>query len=237
VLFQPYPRNWPIYSPKDKIADWLEQYAKSQDLVVWTKTIFESSMKPKFDTSSQRWHLAVTREGKEVVLRPAHIVMATSVLGSPRFPIVKDQSMFSGEVYHASEFRGAKRHEGKRVLIVGVGNTAGDIAQDCVIQGAKQVVLLQRSSTCVTSQEALMEEMNAVFPEGEDPDVTDFKYHAMPIRLQRQWCIEDKEKREKRDEDFLRKLVDKGVKINQGRDGSGLYIQLYERWGGSLYFH
>ncbi|PCH39610.1 hypothetical protein WOLCODRAFT_85951 [Wolfiporia cocos MD-104 SS10] len=35
LLYQPYPKNWPIYTPRDRVADWLEQYAIIQDLVVW----------------------------------------------------------------------------------------------------------------------------------------------------------------------------------------------------------
>jgi cation diffusion facilitator CzcD-associated flavoprotein CzcO len=236
VLFQPYPKNWPIFTPRDKLADWLEQYPMSQDLIVWTNTTLESSVRPTYDKTSKRWHLAVTRDGKEVILRPAHIIMATSTLGTPRSPIIRDESLFSGIIYHACEFQGGKAHEGQRVLVIGAGNTGADIAQDCVMQGAKEVYMVQRSSTCAISAEALAESTSVVFPEGQDLEVTDFKYQATPIGLQRQWAIEDREKREKRDEALFRKLTNKGVKLNQGRDGSGHFLLIYERWGGSLLF-
>ncbi|OSX58691.1 hypothetical protein POSPLADRAFT_1049391 [Postia placenta MAD-698-R-SB12] len=42
LLYQPFPENWPTFSPRDKLADWMDQYAVSQDLVVWT----DSEIKP-----------------------------------------------------------------------------------------------------------------------------------------------------------------------------------------------
>ena len=33
-----FPKNWPVFSPKDKIGDWLEMYAKVMELNYWTKT-------------------------------------------------------------------------------------------------------------------------------------------------------------------------------------------------------
>jgi cation diffusion facilitator CzcD-associated flavoprotein CzcO len=196
-------------------------------------------MKPKYDAKYKRWNLAVTRDGKEVVVHPSHIVIATSTLGSPRIPIVKDESLFTGSAFHACRFHGGEPYQGKRVLIVGAGNTGADIAQDCVTHGAQAVTILQRSSTCTISEQSVMEAMDIIFPEDEDTEVSDFKYQAYPIGLQRQWGIEDREKREKKDEDLFRKLVNKGVKLNQGIDGSGQHLLIYERWGGasSVYWY
>ncbi len=36
--YLPFPDDWPVYSPKDKIADWLEMYAKVMELNIWTST-------------------------------------------------------------------------------------------------------------------------------------------------------------------------------------------------------
>ena len=42
MLYQPYPTNWPEFTPRDKLADWLEHYASIQDLIVWTKSELKS---------------------------------------------------------------------------------------------------------------------------------------------------------------------------------------------------
>ncbi len=33
-----FPKNWPVFAPKDKIGDWLEMYAKVMELNYWTST-------------------------------------------------------------------------------------------------------------------------------------------------------------------------------------------------------
>ena len=30
-----FPKNWPVFAPKDKIGDWLEMYAKVMELNYW----------------------------------------------------------------------------------------------------------------------------------------------------------------------------------------------------------
>jgi len=41
--YLPFPESWPIFTPKDKFADWLECYAKTLELNIWTRTIIKSS--------------------------------------------------------------------------------------------------------------------------------------------------------------------------------------------------
>ena len=53
MLYQSYPSNWPEYTPRDKLADWLEQYASSQDLVVWTSS--ELKDRPVYDEEKKQW--------------------------------------------------------------------------------------------------------------------------------------------------------------------------------------
>ena len=33
--YLPFPANWPVFSPKDKIGDWLEMYTKVMELDYW----------------------------------------------------------------------------------------------------------------------------------------------------------------------------------------------------------
>ena len=39
--YMPFPPNWPIYIPKDKLANWFEAYVESMELNFWTATEFE----------------------------------------------------------------------------------------------------------------------------------------------------------------------------------------------------
>ena len=37
----PFPPNFPVYIPKDKLANWFEAYAEAMELNYWTGTDFE----------------------------------------------------------------------------------------------------------------------------------------------------------------------------------------------------
>ena len=38
--YLPFPDHWPVFTPKDKLADWFESYAAAMELNVWTGTEF-----------------------------------------------------------------------------------------------------------------------------------------------------------------------------------------------------
>src|SRR3712207_4782177 len=69
-----FPENWPVFSPKDKIADWLESYTKVMELNYWTSTTAKSA---RYDEDAREWVLVVEREGADITLRPKQLVMAT----------------------------------------------------------------------------------------------------------------------------------------------------------------
>ena len=69
-----FPPNWPVFSPKDKIGDWLEMYVKVMELNYWTSATARSA---KYDEAKKEWTVVVERDGKEVTLRPKQLVFAT----------------------------------------------------------------------------------------------------------------------------------------------------------------
>ena len=75
-----FPKNWPVFSPKDKIGDWLEMYAKVMELNYWTKTTAKSA---KFDPKKKEWTVVVDRDGKKVTLQPKQLVFATGMSSKP----------------------------------------------------------------------------------------------------------------------------------------------------------
>ena len=83
----PFPDYWPIFTPKDKIGDWFESYAKLLELNVWTET---NITKSAWDESAGKWtvNLERTRDGKVEtrILHPKHLVQATGASGEPNFP-------------------------------------------------------------------------------------------------------------------------------------------------------
>src|SRR5207237_10163778 len=80
----PFPDHWPVFSPKDKIADWLEMYARVMELDYWTST---ECLRASYEDGE--WKVEVLRDGAPMVLKPKHLVLATGMSGFAFCPPVK----------------------------------------------------------------------------------------------------------------------------------------------------
>ncbi|HEY5131341.1 MAG TPA: NAD(P)/FAD-dependent oxidoreductase, partial [Bradyrhizobium sp.] len=82
--YMPFPPNWPVYIPKDKLANWFEAYVESMELNYWTGTEFESGA---YNAAEGRWTVLLQlADGTTREMHPRHIVMATGVSGIPNLP-------------------------------------------------------------------------------------------------------------------------------------------------------
>ncbi|KZT03170.1 dimethylaniline monooxygenase [Laetiporus sulphureus 93-53] len=230
-LYQSYPVNWPEYTPRDKLANWLEQYAVSQDLIVWTNSQIASTPRPTYDAASKRWTVTVNRNGNPVELRPKHIVIAIGMLGEARIPTIPGRETFVGNVLHASTYGGGQPYAGKHAIVVGAGNTAADLCQDLAFRGA-QVTMIQRSSTCVQSITSVKEVMDKAYPNDVPLEVSDFKLAAMPLGLLRIFARQRTAQMWEKENDLHAKLRKGGVRLNMGTDNSGQVFLRVERAGG-----
>src|ERR1051325_956905 len=115
--YMPFPPTWPDYIPKDKIANWLEAYVEGMEINYWTGATFEGA---EYDEAARSWKAKVRRGDTGVrTLRPKHIVMATSVSGTPNIPEIASLENFRGEVLHSSKFSLGRAWRGKSVLCLG----------------------------------------------------------------------------------------------------------------------
>ena len=138
-----FPDNWPVFSPKDKIADWLESYTKVMELNYWANTEAKSA---SYDEATGEWTVTVEREGKPVVLRPKQLVLATGMSGKPNVPDFPGMDVFRGDQHHSSAHPGPDAYRGKKCVVVGSNNSAFDICGALWENGA-DVTMVQRSST------------------------------------------------------------------------------------------
>jgi cation diffusion facilitator CzcD-associated flavoprotein CzcO len=148
MAYLPFPKNWPQFTPKDKLGDWFEHYASIMELNVWTKTTIKHA---EYDDAKGEWTVKLQREDAEPrTLRPHHVVFATGHAGEPKVPTFPGQQEFKGLVYHGSQHRDAAEHnvKGKKVLVVGTGNSGHDIAENFCVNGA-DVTMIQRTGTYV----------------------------------------------------------------------------------------
>ncbi|KAI0775917.1 FAD/NAD-P-binding domain-containing protein [Trametes elegans] len=232
MLYLPFPTNWPEFTPRDKIADWLEHYASIQDLVVWTNA--ELKTKPVYHPERGDWDVTIFREGFDVKLRPAHIVFATGTLGRPHMPDLPDVDLFPGAVMHSQHYAGAAPYAGKRAVVVGAGNSSIDICQDLVLHGAESVTMVQRSQTCVCDREYTAQGLRQSFPEDVPLPVADFQWASLPVGLLKKLAIADQQSVWDANKELHEKLRTGGLRLDMGPEGQGIYLLTLERAGGAL---
>lgn len=149
-IYMPFPENWPVYLPKDKLADWLEFYAESMELNIWTGTTF---LNGAFDSHEGRWTVRLRMaDGGTRTMRPSHVIVAVGVSGSPYVPEFPEMRDFAGAIVHSSGDSDGLDVKGKSVVVVGAGTSGHDIAQNMHARGA-DVTMLQRSPITVVSLE------------------------------------------------------------------------------------
>lgn len=142
----PFPQSFPDYITKDRLADWYDIYAQALDLNVWTSTEFVGGT---YDDVTKTWDVNVRlQDGTERGFRLKYLVLATGGSGTPRDPDLPGLGDFSGTLLHSTEFRSGADYRDEKVLVVGTGTSAHDIAFDITNHGGT-ATLLQRSPTAV----------------------------------------------------------------------------------------
>src|SRR4029078_2386637 len=72
--YMPFPDTWPVYIPKDKLANWLEFYAESMELNIWTRTVFLGG---EYDSAARRRTIRLSLgDGSIPTMRPRHVTLA-----------------------------------------------------------------------------------------------------------------------------------------------------------------
>lgn len=131
--YLPFPESWPVFCPRDKIADWLEFYAKALDLNVQAQRRVTQVEQIDPSGGERGWRVMVASkdeksgETKFHTLRAQHVVFATGNSSKPRVP--KIPGLFMGLQIHSSQYRGGRNYREKRVVVVGSNNSGWDIVQ------------------------------------------------------------------------------------------------------------
>jgi putative flavoprotein involved in K+ transport len=232
--YLPFPDDWPVFSPKDKIGDWLEMYTKVMELNYWANT---ECKRAKFDTATHTWQVDVVREGKPATLKPTHIVFATGMSAVPNLPKYPGAENFKGKQVHSSQYRTGEEWRGKNVVVVGSNNSAHDICADLWENGA-QATMVQRSSTHVARSDTLMDlALGALYSEaalkaGVTTDTADLIFASLPYKILGPLQVPVYDQMKERDKDFYARLEKAGFMLDFGEDGSGLFLKYLRRGSG-----
>ncbi|KAL4064294.1 hypothetical protein V8B97DRAFT_1920121 [Scleroderma yunnanense] len=256
--YLPFPPSWPVYTPALKLADWLESYAQSLELNVWTSASVVS-IEP--GTKSKKWSVRVVRgNGRERIFEVNHVVFAMGFgNGKPKVPNILGQDEFKGQILHSSQHNIAADHLGKKVVVVGSCTSAHDICSDYVDNGV-DVTMVQRGPTYImsvkegvtrligsghtilTSNTTMTDALYEVLynEDGPPTDLADrisasFPYHLTVLLHQRVTKdIADTDKYWLRipGGDILDGLRKVGFKLTLGEDGAGVMPLIWRKNGG-----
>ncbi|MDP9390679.1 MAG: NAD(P)/FAD-dependent oxidoreductase [Actinomycetota bacterium] len=229
-----FPANWPVFSPKDKIADWLESYVTVMEVNYWgSSTVTRATY---HDTAGE-WTVVVERDGAEITLHPKQLVMATGMSGKPNLPEIPGMDRFLGDQHHSSKHPGPENYRGKKAVIVGANNSAHDIAA-ALWENDADVTMLQRSSTHIVKSDSLMEiGLGDLYSEravaaGVTTQKADMIFASLPYRIMHEFQKPVYDAIRERDADFYRRLEEAGFWLDFGEDDSGLFMKYLRRGSG-----
>ncbi|WAH97640.1 flavin-containing monooxygenase [Arthrobacter sp. MMS18-M83] len=228
--YLPFPSIFPEYIPKDKLANWFEDYVDALEINFWTSTSFIGA---RYDADSARWNVELNQDGQSRTLHPRHLVMTTGGTGVvPNIPDLPGIESFSGAVLHSKDFVSGSEYSGKRVLVVGAGTSAHDIAYNLDLHGAAGVTMLQRGAVTVTS----LESANDIFglystgiPVLEADTISALGWVG-PV--QRETLQAATKRNNERDRDLLAGLTAGGLRLDDGEDHTGWVRKFISRGGG-----
>ena len=232
--YLPFPDDWPVFSPKDKIGDWLEMYTKIMELNYWGST---ECISAKYYEKKKQWVVKVKRGGKAITLKPQQIVLATGQSGVPNIPKFPGAAKFKGDQHHSSQHPGPDKYKGKKCVVIGSNNSSHDICAALWEQGA-DVTMVQRTSTHIVKSATLMDiGLGDLYSEkalqnGVDHHKADLTFASIPYKVLPSFQIPAYAKMKERDADFYARLEKVGFLHDWGDDNSGLFMKYLRRGSG-----
>jgi len=230
--YLPFPPTFPVYIPKDKLANWFESYVESLELNFWTGTELAGG---SYDEQRREWRVTLRQQdGSERVMHPRHLIFATGVSSIPYTPDLPGLDAFAGTKIHSGDFKHAEQWKGRNALVLGTGTSGHDVAQELQAHGA-QVTMIQRSKTYVVSLKEA-QSVYAIYSEGIPFDDCDLLATSFPYPvLQRSYQLSTARGREV-DKALLEALEKRGFCLHFGEDETGFQM-MYLRRGGGYYFN
>lgn len=125
--YLPMPSSYPRYPSRDQFVAYLEEYVRFHQLeprLLQTVT--------RIAQEDGGWVV----ETQDARYRCANVVVATGYTREPVKPAVPGVETYRGTMLHSSAYRNGADLRGKSVLVVGFGNSGGEIAIDLVEHGA-----------------------------------------------------------------------------------------------------
>ena len=139
-----FPASTPRFPTRRDFLAYLHRYAETFRIPVETRSEVVSLQRAE-DT----W-IARTATGAQI--RARTVVVATGVVANPYIPELPGHRDFGGRLFHSVEYRRPDGFKDRRVLVVGAGNSAGEISVELATAGA-HVTLAVRTGAFIVPRE------------------------------------------------------------------------------------
>ncbi len=144
--FYAFPESAGKYPSRQAVVDYLDAYARHFDIQPRYGEEVTSIRK-----ANGAWETVTEKDG----YLSECVVIAAGYNRRPVLPKWPGQETFTGTILHSATYRNGEIYRGKRVLVVGIGNTGGEIAIDLQEFGAAAVHICVRSPINVIRREYL----------------------------------------------------------------------------------
>jgi len=231
--YLPVPDHWPVFTPKDKLGDWMEMYTRVMELNYWSRT---TCTRATYDAQAQAWTVEVNRDGTPVVLKPKQLVFATGANGPARMVDLPGSAQFQGEVLHSSQYQDGAQFRGKKVAVIGAGSSGHDVCVDLWESGA-EVTMIQRSSATVIRIDSQVNLGMQLYSEqsaaaGVSTEKADLITASLPYKVFAQVQRQITDNIRAHDAAFYQRLQAAGFQLDFGADDTGLAMKAYRTGSG-----
>ncbi|KAM4023002.1 dimethylaniline monooxygenase [N-oxide-forming] 2-like isoform 1-T3 [Anomaloglossus baeobatrachus] len=179
----PYPEDFPNFLHNSKLLEYQRKYAEHFNLLKYVefKTLVISVKKCNDFESSGQWYVTTEKDGKQETTIFDAVMVCSGHHTDPFYPLESFPGIkqFRGQYFHSREYKNSDEYKGKRVVIVGMGNSAADLAAE-LSHTASKVFLSTRRGAWV---------MSRVYDQGYPWDVCydtrfeTFKRNSLPMSI------------------------------------------------------
>ncbi|MDF3818515.1 NAD(P)-binding domain-containing protein [Leptospira sp. 96542] len=134
----PMPENYPDYPSNKQILAYHRSFAK--DFGLYEHIQFETAVK-SIENLDKKWLVTLSNGERRLY---DGIICASGITWSPNQPKIPGEETFSGEIIHSVSYKNSSRFKGKRVLVVGAGNSGCDIACDAAFAAEQAYISVRR---------------------------------------------------------------------------------------------
>ncbi|XP_069087714.1 flavin-containing monooxygenase 5-like isoform X1 [Pleurodeles waltl] len=151
----PIPDNYPNYMHNSKIMDYFRLYAKHFSLLKYIRfktTVCNIKQRPDFSTTGQ-WDVVTETDGVQESAIFDAILVCSGHHTFPNMPLDSFPGIekFKGQYFHSRDYKNPEAFEGKRIIIIGIGNSGGDLAVE-LSRTASQVFLSTRRGSWIINR-------------------------------------------------------------------------------------